>query len=693
MYPRKRDKLNLARMVVTDDEGRATFCRQPKEQVYATVSVAGQFAGVVAKSDSRFAEIRLQKPKEIQLTVAGEAGHPVINATLFSPYLRWPVGKTDAEGRLNFPKPQAPLFHRFWVLGADKIRGMRLGKESDFRVTTKLEVTPGMERQVRIARPFVWDGIVLDSITGQPVQGAQVSELNTADTIATTSDNGRFRLEGAPSASEYRWLVVSSEYSLPQLFRVSVDDSKLTLAVKPPLRLKGTVTDSQGNGIHNATIRIEPIGVVNSTGASFDQGNAHAVANSTVAGDYKLNVSTPGRYRITASGEGFTPGPAREVIVPATAGHVPVELGATILTAGLDLLIQTVDTLGNPVDSAKVNLSPESACRFDAGSGELLSDSSGFLQLEDCEVDVTVAIRAHKPGSFSYATRTIKLPSFDPVILSLPASVAISGRVVDLSRSPIPTATRVLDAEGVAIPQAFVELRPTSRRLRSMGQKLFAHTTSDGRFELSPRESGPQELSIRKEGFLRLAEELVFAPGLHQTDFVLRKAAFVSGMVKDLAGRAVRRAVVRLETADFRSFRATTTGADGTFRVAFPSDGPHVLTARKDGFARSAYPEVISASDSDHLLGVTLTLTPGTLIRGMLSGIEPQKIDGYSILIKETPELVVKPDSTGLFEIPNVASGLWTMIVRSSLGEKVHQVRLEIPKGEEEAYVEIVVSP
>jgi len=139
------------------------------------------------------------------------------------------------------------------------------------------------------------DGTVTDSVSGNPISGAQVLAVGGVTRATTTHTDGTYHLGGVPAGS-YDMTVTAFAYNPGTANGVVVADGQTTnqdfaLTPGPAHSVSGTVTNSgTGLPIAGAAVRVQGTPLQTNTGAD---------------GTYAFPIVPEGTYNIMASASGF----------------------------------------------------------------------------------------------------------------------------------------------------------------------------------------------------------------------------------------------------------------------------------------------------------------------------------------------------------------------------------------------------
>jgi len=380
-------------------------------------------------------------------------------------------------------------------------------------------------------------GRVLNGATGKPLEGAQVAVSGTSLT-ATTDDQGRFRLERLRCAPTE--LKAAAPGFAPKTDTVEVTDQEtppVEIVLGGAATLAGTLVDGNRDPaapIPGATIRIADTTLSAQSGAdgsySLSGVPAGAASVQVVADGYRPEQKSmelgDGSNRLDFSltgGEGV----GGTVVYLGDGEPVPVE-GATVSVRGTTLSART-DAQGR---FSLEGISP--------GPAVLIGSAEGFQEARvDCDVRSDSEIR-----------------------IGLHGDASVRGRVLSA-------------ATGQPLPGADV---------RVVGSPIRTKTDAGGQFEASEVRSGNTTVGVSHAGYAsqQVPAELTAAQTTSLEDVLLAGDATLVGRVEERAApqRPVPGAAIRI--ADTRL--SSTSGADGTYRIAGVPSGPVRVDFSAKGF-------------------------------------------------------------------------------------------------------------
>jgi protocatechuate 3,4-dioxygenase beta subunit len=377
---------------------------------------------------------------------------------------------TDSSGLASLPVPAGDVGRLLVSAPGFRWGGAGPGSTTDRPITFEdpaiLEdaLTPGETRVVvvRLRRGTSVVGRVVFA-DGSPARGAVVrSHDGTQGPDATTDRDGRFRLEnvveGAGVNSHGESYVDATlagvgkgKASLRKGFSAEPVFDAGTIALEPESIVRGRIVDERGRPIEGATV---------------DSDFMRRIGFGGLAG----RTGADGRFELSSGGTSFVASAegrrAREVSLrgPARAGQVRT-IPDVVLEPAPSVRVRVLDESGRPVSGVTVR-------RGDAAAPPSTTDASGLANA-GAVADLTIlALERPDRVSFSWSLE----PSTDVVDVHLPATVPMTGRVVDEEGRPVVGARVTVNG-------------PFSRR--SMDPRRFATvetrdvtSDADGRFRL-----------------------------------------------------------------------------------------------------------------------------------------------------------------------------------------------------------------
>ncbi|WP_224365643.1 carboxypeptidase regulatory-like domain-containing protein [Hyalangium versicolor] len=367
-----------------------------------------------------------------------------------------------------------------------------------------------------------------------------------AETV--TAADGGFVLEGLPEGDFTLWALGEQSAGLRSGVKAGAQDVELVLDAG--LMVGGTVMDSDGQPLAGVALTI-----------LHERHTRFFDTLSGTDGRFSVGPLPKGDYGLTAELEGW---------LPEFRTHADLEGEHEVFLYRPSRLAGRVLREGAPVPGVEVVVTAE-GCRS-LTERKVSADGEGRFALEGvgpCVYDFV----AEQKGL--YAVGHVELePQMAPpeVVLNLGQALLVEGTVRDEAGQPVEGASVAVNLWG-----------------RS-SQAWQAVTTQDGHYRLGPMEPGTYALDIERSGYVDVRdEEYVLELGMEPVEWVLQRAATVSGMVVDEEGKPVGDLSLQLSGsgsgADFEYGDHTETGADGRFSMDVSRVGTWSLVIDDERFA------------------------------------------------------------------------------------------------------------
>lgn len=565
-----------------------------------------------------------------RLHVVHAAGVPAREILIRTGDLSWPVGLTDAEGRLQIPcQPGEPI-------------QVRLVAPDGHRQTVELPASAGQEEtSVVLSEPAVVSGRLTSG--GNPLPGALVRAGADPGAFVLTGADGRYRLV-APDVG-FQLLAVAPQH-LPRSVRITWSQVRSgrapAVALTPAAILRGQVVDSQGAPLSGVTLAAAPEPV---------PGLVVTATNRTVtdaAGRFELRRMRTGRgYELTAQRPGYLPAIVQAVAPGHTREAPPLKIVLTLARAAQGR-VQDVD--GRPVAGAEVSLSASRTRRSVEVKGiTVRTDEKGRFTVAQIPAN-PLDLAFHKQGyarAFVRGTRVSPgAGTADLGSVVLRPGASLTGRVVDRKGKPIPGA-EVFQVEDLA------RVDEISGRLAS--DEAAATTGPEGRFALEDLPAGsPINLLVRAPGFLPAGVRGARAPNREPLAVRLETAALLRGRVIDEEKQPVPGARLELVVkTDHPVARLAVTERDGSFEISDAPRGSGALDVQAQGF--------VPIEDLDVTLprpqpgsDLILTLERGAVLNGHVSLTDGTPVAGARISAAGSSAF---SDDDGAYAVEGVAPG------------------------------------
>lgn len=382
----------------------------------------------------------------------------------------------------------------------------------------------------------------VEDVGGGPIAGALVSTRGRfawglATSFTRTDDRGAFTVWAAAGVTT---VAAGADGYTDGTVDVAAPDQGVVLYLTPEASLSGTVVTADDH---------RPVaGALVDSGWSFE---AHAATRTDEAGRFRLTHLAPGRYKPTATGDGWYGEPAESVLL------------------GLGQSVDGVEIVVAPAHAARgvVTIDGATPTPCPAGVVSLHDARSGRDGRSPIDADGRFAVAPLRAGHYQ-----VRVACDDHVSRDRYPAVDIVDRDVDGLAYQVSAGAavrgRVTGADGAPIADAMVSLRLTGGDPRGRRDSGGATTDDDGGYRATGLAAGTYTIDVwsPRGGTPRPAPTVdVPATGEVTRDVVLAATGDVAGTVVDPAGRPVARARVRVTGASSPFSGATLSASDGTF--------------------------------------------------------------------------------------------------------------------------------
>ncbi len=568
------------------------------DALYPQAMMVSAVAGELASAPQRVTLSRsvtaltltLDRGGQLLVTVVDEGGQPVPDPTVEL--------QTRAHETITRRKLKTGELGVLGPLGQGDYQ-LKVTSEA-FQPTTVPVVIKGGETpvEVTLTRGTLITGRVIDEY-GRPAPGVAVLVGPTGDSVIADAE-GRFRAP-VPSPGLYTLQGHHSDWGGGEV-QVTAPKSDVELQLEPRAGAEVTVT-IDGRRVEGAQVVL-----------FHKDGNFRSDRPSGADGVVLMRGLPNDTYTLIASHADFLPSERQSV----TLQDGQLLRVSAALKPGAAVTGQVVDTLGAPVPSVTVAVTPR-------GAEPATTDSSGAFTLSPLRPKSTYSVRVAQRG-FEQVDRALAVAGGDPVRVVVKRQPVFRGRVLG-----------------------------DGQPLKSFRVDEFEVTSSDGRFELAlPASDDRVVVTVEAPGFTPLTENRPTTPDLG--DFELKRAPRVTGVVREEGGGPVSDAVVTCDSCE----QSVLTGAEGEFSLGRPPLQKEFKLVAKKG-RRTATRAVTEGSAQ----GVELVLKPGVQVSGTAwlpdgrpaAGVE---ISGVHADRSETVSVVTNADGTYAMEIP---AGIYRFIV------------------------------
>ncbi len=645
----------------------------------------------------RGGEIRLGAgaPAERRLRILDPHGGPVAGVLVRSGEASWPVGLSDADGRLTMRA--GPGRVRLASADGRQLVAHLAARDAESSLAEETLVLPE-------APPL--SGRVRQEETGRPLPGALVWPAGDPGAYARTDAEGRYQVP-APSGRGV-WLEARAPGRLAGRILLEAPRSGAgrapTLALERAAAVAGRVVGAGGAPIPDVWVSARRLGAAGEPQPTRLEPSAGGAATAA-DGAFRVGGLRPGEtYLLDATKDGFLP-----VVVAAPAALSPGRpTGVVLVLAPTRPAVgRVLDPDGRPVAGAEVRLAaatsparegpPAPLASGTAESADALSAADGsFLVAAIPALALDAEVR--RQGFAPSRVRGFKVP---------PVAAEAAGSPVDLGtivlKPGAALAGQVIDGQGRPIARAQVfevsELRPPAELAERLRQEVPAATTGpDGRFSLVDRPRGlPLHLLVSAPGYLPATVRGVRPPTLKPLSIRLTAGTALAGRVVDPEGLPVAGASIEasgraaLPGREDRLvgpavLRRATAGQDGRFELPDLPEGRSTLTVSAAGFVALDDLEVDLPQPPGE--EVRVVLARGATLEGRVLTTAGEPVTGARILAGPAACL---SDGDGVFRTDGVPTGPLAVLTthphyptfrrRMLIEEGVNSLEVVLPAG------------
>lgn len=499
---------------------------------------------------------------------------------------------------------------------------------------------------------------------------------------AATNAGGRFEIADLPAGS-FDLVVRGRGYAPLTVPGLSVPQGKGetdlgTVMLAPGVALEGFVVDAQGRPVEGAEVRVQEAGSTDRFAIIRDAEPGPPDALTGLDGSFTVEDRRASEtVDVTASREGYVPGKAPGVQVPA---EQPVRL---VLQPASAVLGRVVGPDGKPIPQARV-IVEEMAASNSPGlritsflqTRREITDQDGSFRIGGVAPG-PIQIRALARGWQSAELANLEVPAgrdLKGVEIVLQPGARIEGQVLSPARRPVPGARVSL-------------LQPRSGGVRPRAQ-VGGMTDGEGRYLLEGVPPGAHSVAVEHGSYQRTVRDLDVRMGDNTLDITLEGGNQVSGRVVDESGAPVANVrIALLEGVRFANPPEGMSGPDGAFEISGVPDGTYRILADKEGYATRHDREPVTVAGAS-VTGLELRLSRGGSIVGQLSGLGLAELARVRVWARsEMSPGRVTPEGT--YRIDNLEPGDWLVIARVPGTPLQTQGRVTLEPGAAEARLDL----
>ncbi len=584
--------------VDSDDEGYFAFSALDD----GTYSLVARHGGYASKHEADVLVAR-DRGAGVLTIVLGQAGlmsgrvtdpegKPVVGAQVIavrdvrrmtSNPLQREVAITDGDGRYTIDTLTAKQRYRFGVIAK--------GYAPMYEVSGVEITEQDQEKNFTLLKGGDIAGVVTDEATGKAIEGARIAvyvgrmgwgrnrdaNAKAASDLRLTDEKGKFRFEALAPGPVSSAVVqapgyVTASFSMwppPGNQWADVKEGETTeveVALKRGGSITGRVIASEGSTpIQGAEVMLMQTGWA-AMGAMW-LGTPNAVTGAD--GSYELVGVNPGKYRLMALADGFTPAGGEqgvEVEIAAAGGTVDKDL--TLISAGV-VTGTVVDNNGEPVAGVRIRMRAAPGGNGEGAGGWRnrgmnmarqalmggrspvdMSGEDGTFRLEGVGSDQMWIVYGESEEYVSGETKPFKLSAGEEkeVELQMLPGGALRGTVVDENGRRM-AGVRVQVGRLPDDLQGKARINSWEAR-RALGSKAYT-TDEEGRFFAPNLKPGRALVRATKDGYVTFYKRnATIRPGetIENYTIALSRGEVIEGMVRGADGAPLRRATISVTT-------------------------------------------------------------------------------------------------------------------------------------------------
>ena len=528
--------------------------------------------------------------------------------------------------------------------------------------------------------------------TGDPmaIMRAMRSGEAESDPAHLTGAEGRFEIADlAPGRYDLEVRATGFAPAKVPGVRVTESDARAdfgTVILVPGAQIEGRVTTDDGAAVAGAEVVVdrEQRGMMMTGGESDRQGEAETDAE----GRFVVADLLPGQPVAVAV---YKAGFGSELV----AGLEPPteEPLAIVLRPSGRLKGRVVDTLGDPIEGARINAHPDFQAMMSTGRMRMrgqrqrptwaVADADGAFLIEDVEpgilqisVDADSYRRQERTGVELAAGAELELE------FVLEVGALVEGTVTTTDGEPIAEAwINVSEQHDGFFPR--------------VGPAAAGQSGADGRYRVTGAPTGPSTVTVSTQSGRQTKKNVEIRPGTNVVDLELERGFEISGQVVAADGSPVGGANLSVEqimqSGGMVQFSSGTprsvTGADGTFSLSGVTAGRYKVSASREGYAQAST-EPFEVSDD--VSGLLLRMGQGATVRGRVLGLDFDEL-GSTTLFAFGPGGMRqgRVDFAGEYAIDGLAAGQWQVQAQVGASGRSAMVQIEIAEGESEVVKDV----
>lgn len=619
-----------------------------------------------------------------------ESGRPLAGALIWLPADPGSLVRSGVDGRFQHRAPEPGTF---WLEAvapgylSKRIPVSPAGMRSDRGLAIALTRAGRIRGQVVDPKGVPVAGAWVDAELENPGDRPPSSGIEAVGDGGTSDPGGAFELRRLRPGMGYTLRVQRPGY-LTTTASAMAPNLSLKITLQPPPRAFGQVRDLQGLPVAGAEVNVAPK-APRSRSLPDETAVLHAATDEH--GLFAFAEMPAAEVDLVVSKAGFASATFRSLQLPA--GRPAVDLGRIVLRPGATVRGRILDSRKLPVAAARIYQvedparTEQLAAALAEKEPDALSSNRGDFALPDRPTGSTIHLLILAEGYRPESLRGARVPTPEPLAVTLTKAFAARGRVLDENGEPV---------TGARVELSWQEALAGVQDRIPVGMEVSKGGTTDqeGRFKLAGLPGGESDLSILAAGFLPIEnQKLVLPPAEPATEptFVLKRGAMLEGRVTTGDGSPVRGARIDAGTTG-----AALTDDEGFYDLTGVPPGEAEVELFHPHFSRQRKRQTLAAG----LNRLDFQLPAGQEVRGQVLDEERRPVPGARVVLRlgsrmeDYREHRARSAPDGSFRLQPVADGRYLLGAMAEgysegkarrpvvvAGESVEGLEVILPRG------------
>ena len=497
------------------------------------------------------------------------------------------------------------------------------------------------------------------------------------DRSTKTDEDGNFHFDDVEAFDGYALIATHADYGSTEVGQVLVGETgeyeEPPIILRPGVRVYGVITDTGGNAVHEADIRLSQPGL----GTEIPDGPDTIRVRSNETGQYEIANVSPGQYSLNVQADGYGRVIVQKVEVEANEDlEMNVEVEVAQMIGG-----RVTSQIGEPIPNALVRAFSMPG-RGQMSRSQTRTDDKGEFRFEDIP-EGSYTILASETNYKPHRLQRIETGSMT-LQISLIALPTVTGRVIDpTTGNPVQKFTvrlREPGGEGFEVP---MPVPNTKAQIKN----------KNGEFTLHPPKAGTYVVEAVSTEFAGCySDPFSIGEGQTLTDIVVNvtHGGTVRGRVVDANGVGIGGVTVSTHDnewtddqfmralGDMYPTHATTrsvrTKSNGEFVIPNLTPATYLLNFKHENYTTVALRDQIVVEAKEAEVG-DVTMKKGAELHGTVYGPSGDPLPGAVIhltmqpLVNQFPaSYQTKTGADGMYHFRHVQEGTYQIKAMRSGG-------------------------